>query len=277
MTLTRAQLTNALLTLTPQQVNDLLLFEHFKKWTADLFALAHAVNYSTAHRRLHKLTHTGALMIKVGNPLPSGGREPDIYFPTQVGVRMITRLRNRSKNPVTLPDMSNLTDNIHDLTALEVAIRSGCFEGARAFQKRKFVWNVQSFSLIPDVEFMSPNHVDRVFIEVEQTSRADHILNKYQQYVRFFDSLPQRPHPWLIIVFPDERTMRLLLAEHERAAMEATGGDSDYSFYYAVLTELREKHVLTYAAQLMRTTNDTGWIRPAEGLLDCTHALISPA
>ncbi len=45
MTLTRTQLTNALLTLTSQQTADLLLFERLKKWTADLFALAHAVNY----------------------------------------------------------------------------------------------------------------------------------------------------------------------------------------------------------------------------------------
>lgn len=276
MTLTRTQLTNALLTLTSQQTADLLLFERLKKWSADLFALAHNVNYSTAHRRLHKLSRAGALMIKVGNPLPLGGREPDIYFPTHVGVRMITRLRDRHKNPVTMPDTFNGQDNIHDLAVLEVAIRSGCFDSAQAFRERRFVWNTQPFSLIPDVEFVSPDKVDRVFIEVEQTSRADHILNKYQQYVRFFDSLPDRPHPWLIVVFPDVRTKRLLLAEHERAATEATGGDTGYNFYYAVLTELRDKRVLTYEAQLERRADGGGWNRLAEGLLDCTYALIQP-
>lgn len=277
MTLSRTQLTNALLALTSQQTADLLLFERFKKWTADLFALAHSVNYSTAHRRLHKLSRAGALMIKVGNPLPSGGREPDIYFPTHVGVRMITRLRDRSKNPVTMPDTLNLTDNVHDLAALEVAIRSGCFDGARAFQERKFFWNVQSFSLIPDVEFLSPDRSERVFIEVEQTSRADHILNKYQQYVRFFASLPAHPHPWLIVVFPDERAKRLLLAEHERAATEAVGDDIDINFYYAVLADMRLKNVKIFEADLARKADGTGWNRVAEGFLDCTYALIRSA
>ncbi len=277
MTLTRTQLTNALLKLTPQQTADLLLFERLKKWSCDLFALAHAVNYSTAYRRLHKLSRAGALMIKVGNPLPAGGREPDIYFPTHVGVRMITRLRDRHKNPVTMPDTFNPIDNIHDLAVLEVAIRSGCFDSAQAFREQRFAWDAQPFSLIPDVEFMSPDKAERVFIEVEQTSRAEHIQTKYDRYARFFAALPGRPHPWLIVVFPDDRVKRLLLAEHERAATEAAGGATDLNFYYAVLTELREKQVLAFEAKLERRPDGGGWTRLAEGLLDCTYALVRPA
>jgi len=279
MTLTRTQLTNALLALTPQQTADLLLFERLKKWTADLFALAHSVNYSTAHRRLRKLSRAGALMIKVGNPLPAGGREPDLYFPTHVGVRMITRLRDRHKNPVTMPDTFNPVDNIHDLAVLEVAIRSGCFDSAQAFRERRFVWNTQPFSLIPDVELMSPDKADRIFIEVEQTSRAEHIQAKYERYARFFASLPRQPHPWLIVVFPDLHTRRLLLAEHERAATAAAaaGSERDLNFYYAVLTELRAKQVQRYEAKLARRPDGGGWNRLAEGFLDCTYALIQLA
>jgi hypothetical protein len=272
MTLTRSQLTNALLALTSQQVNDLLLFEHFKKWTCELFALAHAVNYSTAHRRLHKLMKAGALMVKVGNPLASGGRDPDIYFPTQSGARMITRLRDRQKNYFVAPDTFNPIDNVHDLAALEATIRSGCFDGARAFQERKFTCNRQAYSLIPDAEFISPDKHEMVFVEVEQTSRPDHIVGKYQRYVDFFNSLPKRPSPWLVVVFPDERTKKMLIDEHEKAAT-AAAGDGEYNFYFATLTEMRAKRVMIYEAQLARKDGG-GWTRVAEGFLDCTYALI---
>jgi len=276
MTLSRTQLTNALLTLTPQQVNDLLLFEYFKKWTVSLFALAHAVNYSTAHRRLSKLAHTGALAVREGAPKAQGGSLPDLYHLMPLGARMITRLRDRHKNAVTMPDTSNPIDNVHDLAVLEVAIRSECFDSARAFQERKFIWNMKPSSLIPDVEITSPDKSDWLFIEVEQTSRADHILNKYQQYARFFDSLPERPQPWLIVVFPDDKTKRLLLTEHQRAATKAAG-DGEYNFFYAVLTELRLKNVVTYETRLERKEDGFGWKRMADGLLDCTYGLIRRA
>lgn len=272
MPLSRTQLTNALLTLTPQQVSDLLLFEYFKKWTVDLFALAHAVNYSTAHRRLHKLSKAGTLMSKVGNPLGVGGREPDIYFASPTGVRMLTRLRDRQKNAVTMPDTSNPVDNLHDLAVLEVAIRSGCFDGARAFQAQKFFWNAQPFSLIPDVEFLSPDGSDRVFVEVEQTSRADHILRKYEQYARFFSTLPDHPHPWLIVVFPDERTKKLLLPEHERAAYQVADGN-DFFWFHATLTDLQAKRVRIYESKVELKPGG-GLQTVAYGFLDCTRCLL---
>lgn len=81
----------------------------------------------------------------------------------------------------------------------------------------------------------------------------------------------------MIVVFPDERTKRLLLTEHERAATQAAGDDVDCSLYYAVLTELRLKNAMTYEAELARKADGTGWNRLSEGFLDCTYALLRHA
>lgn len=273
MPLSRSQLTNALLTLTPQQTADLLIFEHFKKWTVDLFALAHHVNYSTAHRRLHKLMRAGAIMVKVGNPLPAGGRETDIYYPTPTGARMITRLRDRAKNYVTPPDVSNPTDNLHDLATLEVAIRAEGYTTARAFQERKFTWRNATYSVIPDVEFISPDNKDRVFIEVEQTSRPDHIAGKYEKYTRYFQTQNLR-RCWLVVVFPDRRVEKLLRREHEAAAQAAANAlPGDYNLFWATLSELRAKRVTTFDNPVERHSDNT-WRQIGIGFLECTYGFL---
>ena len=273
MPLSRSQLTNALLTLTPQQITDLYKFEHFKKWTCDLFALAHHVNYSTAHRRLHKLMRAGAIMVKVGNPLPSGGRETDLYYPTPTGARMITRLRDRAKNYVVPPDVSNPIDNVHDLATLEVAIRADGYATARAFQERKFIWQTKPYSVIPDVEFSSPDNKDRMFIEVEQTSRPDHIAGKYEKYTRYFQTQNLR-RCWLVVVFPDRRTEKLLRREHEAAAEAAANAlPGDYNLFWATLSELRAKRVTTFDNPVERQSDNT-WRQIGTGFLECTYGFL---
>lgn len=273
MTLTRTQLTNALLTLTPQQISDLYQFEHFKKWTVDLFALAHHVNYSTAHRRLHKLMKAGAIMVKVGHPLPAGGRETDLYYPTPTGARMITRLRDRAKNYVTPPDVSNPIDNVHDLATLEVAIRAEGYATARAFQERKFTWRNAPYSVIPDVEFISPDNKDRIFIEVEQTSRPDHIAGKYEKYTRYFQTQNLR-RCWLVVVFPDRRTEKLLRREHENAAEAAANAlPGDYNLFWSTLSELRDKRVTTFENPVERHSDNT-WRQIGTGFLECTYGFL---
>jgi hypothetical protein len=268
----RSEATNALLKLTPQQVTDLCEFERFKKWTAELFALQRDVNYSTSHRRLHKLLDAGALAVREGRPLPAGGRETDIYYPTSLGARMITRLRDRGKHYVTAPDVSNPIDNVHDLAALEVAIRSGCYATARAFQERTFQGHGKTISLIPDVEFVSPDRKDRVFVEVEQTSRPEHIAGKYEKYTSYFEIIGPAS-AWLLVVFPDERAERLLRREHETAAESAAAEcGKSFNFFWATLSEVRSKNVRTYEG-VMRQDPDQTWHQVADGLLDCAHGM----
>jgi hypothetical protein len=132
----RSETSQLLLALTWQQQSDLLLFERFKKWTPALLARVNYLDQSSANRRLHRLLVAGVLAVRRGQPLPGGGRHPDLYYPTASGVRLITRLRHRGGNYVTSPDVSNLFDNDHDLAALEIAVRSGQFREARAFEKR---------------------------------------------------------------------------------------------------------------------------------------------
>lgn len=273
MTLTRTQLTNALLALTPQQVIDLGEFEHFKKWTCELFALRWKVNYSTAHRRLHKLVASGAIGVREGRPLPAGGRETDVYYPTNAGARMITRLRDRGKHYVTPPDVSNPVDNIHDLAALEIAIRAEGYGTARAFQERTFVRLGKTHSIIPDVEFISPDGKDVVFVEVEQTYRPDHIAGKYEKYIHYFNAIGPMNN-WLVIVFPDERTEKLLRRDHEAAAQAAAhAGPNDYNLYWSVLSKVRSKGVMTFDGPMEKQA-DGHWHQVGDGFLDCTTNLL---
>lgn len=270
MSMNRSQITNALLALTPRETSDLLEFEHFKKWTPDLLAMRFGVNHSTGNRRLHRLLRSGAITVRRGYPLPAGGRERDLYALTPDGARMITRLRDRNANHLEAPDISNPIDNVHDLATLEVAIRSGCYSTARAFQERQFVCAGKTCSVIPDVELISDDQRHRLFIEVEQTSRPDHITTKHQKYVDFFHTLTG-PHPWLVILFPDEPTQKLLLAEHQAAA-RAADDDDDLSLCYGCLAELRANHVTTLDGQFSDRAAEAGQ-KISDGLLQCIYSL----
>jgi hypothetical protein len=273
----RSDTTNALLKLTPQQVTDLCEFERFKKWTAELFALRHGVNLSTGYRRLQRLVDVKALEVRAGQPLPRGGSEKDLYAITALGGRMITRLRDRGSDYVTAPDVSNPIDNVHDLCALEVAIRSGCYEDARAFQKRTFDVGRQAITIIPDVEFMSPDGHDLIYIEVEQTSKPAHIKTKYANYAAVM-RLWKRPAPlpWLVIVFPDERARRLLCAEHEAIAQAERNRDEegvfDYNFFWASLVTLRENDVRAFDGEWREDVGGS-WYPVKKGLMDCVKDL----
>ncbi len=242
--MSRTETVNALLACSPQQISDVCEFERFKKWTPELFAMRWGVNLSTANRRLHRLAHTGAIAVKVGSPLPAGGRERDIYYLTPLGARMVTRLRERGSNYVTAPDISNPIDNVHDLTALEVAVRSGCYAESRAFQKRVYRVSGETLTLIPDVEFEVPERRSTFFIEVEQTSKPEHIAEKYRRYAQLFAAQLHRD-PWLVIIFPTYDTFRLLFDEHIAAATQAAAG-RPFNFYSCNLHELRVQRVTTF-------------------------------
>jgi hypothetical protein len=255
MALSRSQITNTLLKLTPQNVADLREFERFKKWTPELMALRHGVNLSTAYRRLRRLVDVEALAVRVGKPLPTGGRERDIYYPTPAGARMITRLCDRGPNYVTAPDVSNPIDNVHDLAVLEITLRSGCFSEARAFQKRTLSVDGETLTIIPDAEFMAPDRRSTFFLEVEQTSRPEHIARKYDAYSKIFETGLFRD-PWLVIGFPDLRTFRALYTEHDNAARSRQGKSvRSLNFFYVNLHELRARQITQFD-----TRGGRGWI-----------------
>lgn len=263
----RAETTNALLKLTPQQVTDLCEFERFKKWTAELLALQHGVNLSTGYRRLQRLVEVGALAVREGQPLPRGGSEKDLYALTPLGARMVTRLRDRGSDYVTAPDVSNSIDNVHDLAALEVAIRSGGYADVRAFQKRTFNDRGKKVMIVPDVEMQSADRRNVIYVEVEQTARPSHIKAKYANYAAVMRARQKpAPLPWLAIVFPNELSRKLLYAEHEATARAERDRDeeglADYNFFWCTLDALREKSV---------TTLDGVWRQDATGAFHQTE------
>lgn len=261
----RAQTTNALLSLTPQQVDDLCDFERFKKWTPELLALRHKVNLSTANRRLHRLEHSGAIAVKVGHPLPAGGRERDLYYLTPLGAKMVTRLRERGSHYVTAPDISNPIDNLHDLTALEVVVRAACYAEARAFQKRTYTIGGSPLVIIPDVEFEAPDRRSTFFVEVEQTSKPEHIAEKYRKYATLFAARLHRD-PWLVIVFPTYDTFRLLIDEHTAAATQAAA-ERPFNFFYCNLHELRAQRVTTFEGRRGSDRYHLGFLDNCSGML----------
>jgi hypothetical protein len=231
--------------LTPQQVLDLCEFEHVKKWIPDLFALRFDIDRSTANRRLNRLVKIDALAKRKGYPLPKGGREDDIYYLSLLGARLVTKLRQRGANYVEAPNIANPIDNLHDLTVLEITLRAECYWQARFFQRQVFQVGGRDIVVIPDADFLSPYKSDRFFLEVEQTAKFEHILEKYQKYTQIFSTLSEEVTPWLVIGFPDFETFNQLIADHRQAANSVAAG-RPLNLYYSLCSELHNQDCKTF-------------------------------
>lgn len=243
--LSRTTVNRALGSLTPQQMVDLCEFEHVKKWTPALFALRFDVDLSTANRRLNRLVKTGALSKRSGYPLPKGGREADIYYSNLLGARLITQLRQRGANYVEAPNIANPIDNLHDLTVLEITLRAGCYEWTRFFQRQVFQVGGRDIVVVPDADFLSPEKHERFFIEVEQTTKPEHILDKYKKYDQIFTILGEEATPWLVIGFPDFATFQQLYDNHWQAARSVAASRS-LNFCYCLRSELHNQGCQTF-------------------------------
>ena len=187
----RNLVTSTMLSLTPLQRDDCLLFQRHKKWSAPLFALHRYLDQSTAHRRLKRLMAAGVVDVRRGQPYPNGGRETDVYYVTPLGARVITRLKALGSSYVEAPDVSDPYANQHDLAVLEIAIRSSFFQQARAFEQQKIIRTDGSqFVLIPDLYF-GPNVFlkDILYVEVEQTVKPEHVTGKYEKYAQLMHGM----------------------------------------------------------------------------------------
>lgn len=113
----------------------------------------------------------------------------------------------------------------------------------------------------------------KMFIEVEQTSRPDHIAGKYEKYTRYFQTQNLR-RCWLVVVFPDRRVEKLLRREHEAAAQAAANAlPGDYNLFWATLSELRDKRVTTFDNPVERHSDNT-WRQIGTGFLECTYGFL---
>src|SRR3712207_950184 len=71
-----------------------LCFARFPKWTAACYALHWAISEDTAGRDLKDLQRAGVIACLQGRGHGGGGREPDLWFLTRLGARVLTRHRS---------------------------------------------------------------------------------------------------------------------------------------------------------------------------------------
>lgn len=248
----RKDVDTALLTLSWRQRDDLVLFQRLKKWTAALLALHWRIDQSSANRRLHQLVKLGALAVRRGQPWPDGGRTPDVYYLTPLGARLVTRLQRLGGSYVEAPDVTNEVDNTHDLATLEVAVRLGVINQARAFEK----WTMPScrggqITVIPDLRYLYEAHGQWLCFEIEQTLKAQHILRKFETYAEVsVEHLGQPRKPRLIMVYPSRESEQRLLIDHAAAAQDTQAMYYQLmpmEFYAVSLPRLRERGVTDLA------------------------------
>jgi DNA-binding MarR family transcriptional regulator len=233
--LSRKHITQMLLHLTPAQLGDLVLFRHHKKWTVPLMAMRLGVDQSTANRRLHHLVQQQVVDRLPGQYRVTGGRWPDLYYLTRLGARVLSRHLQLGSNYIEAPSAANTASNDHDLCVLEIAVRLGkwkemrhrermtfdCYEFvADSREETQFRKTGEQFVLVPDLMLPDDDHPD-VYIEVEQTTRYQHIVQKHRAYEMLgITYIAKKALPWVYIIFGDEQRERMLLADHLRALSE---------------------------------------------------------
>jgi DNA-binding MarR family transcriptional regulator len=260
----RKRITETMRQLTPLQLADLVLFQHHKKWTVHLMAMQLDADQSTANRRLRSLMAAGMLGRRPGGFRSTGGRRSDLYCLTPLGARVLSRHLQLGGNYLTAPNVANEANNDHDLFVLELAIRLGQWDKMRHRERMTFDryeplspsnWHAgfkptdEQFVLVPDL--MLPDHefahekgyTYGIYIEVEQTTRYQHIERKRDTYRLL--TLNYRAQgltsPVLYIVFGDEQQQRALLPEHLRAWRENTTSLS--YVHYTNMDLIRHKEV----------------------------------
>jgi hypothetical protein len=261
-----------------RQREDLELFSRFKKWTAALFGRYNLRDQSSANRRLKKLVALGALAVQCGHPLPDGGRSPDVYHLTGLGARLVTRLLGLGSSYVEPPDMSNENDLRHDLTTLEIAVRVNRVHDARAFTKMTIKSAVgEAVTVIPDLMFSDQAFTKRdVYIEVEQTAKAEHFTRKFATYGKISRAYfaNAQPAPLLIVIYPSRGIEEMLLTEHQAVAAVVKRGSGIVPLCFAStnLDELRRRQVARLARYAPYSDDEGRPIIEREGLLQClTH------
>jgi len=226
--LSRKRITETLLRLTPAQLADLILFHHHKKWTVQLMAMYCNVDQSTVNRRLRRLVQHQVVDRRPGGYRMTGGRWPDIYYLTRLGAAVLSRYLQLGSSYIEAPNVANVASNEHDLWVLEIAIRLGCWDEMRHRERMtferyecretQFCRTGERFVLVPDLMLPGGDGPD-VYVEVEQTTRYQHIMQKHRNYANLGVTYvaENKLLPQVYIVFGNEQQERALLPDHLRA------------------------------------------------------------
>ncbi len=203
-----------------------LCFARFPKWTAACYAAHWGISEDTAGRDLQDLQRAGVVACLQGRGRGAGGREPDLWFLTRLGARVLTRHLG-SRSPIKAPkavadgDMPIRTaggipkyrvpakpaQNAHDLNCLRLGVAFGWLHDDSGWDVRKALtypddegWEC---TLVPDfahrwetrleerqAAFMGYGTVDHLWcVEVEGTDEGAHVRQKRRGYAGLARSL----------------------------------------------------------------------------------------
>ena len=233
----------ALAALDEQALADLLLFRRLKKWTVPCFAEQWDCSEDVARRALRALHAAGVVGCLQGQIHGSGGREPDLYFLTRLGARVLTRHLGLGRNadiraPTVALDAGEASSgglvkhrvaakpgqDAHDLACLRLAVHFGWLADDTRWRTREALRYVAGADrhravLVPD--FFRPTERGLWCVEVEGTTEAQHIRTKHRRYRALFDDLSRRKghdfRPHLTLVFTSAAVLEQVLRVHERA------------------------------------------------------------
>ncbi len=249
----------ALTALAGQPLDDLLVFWHLKKWTIPCFADFWNASHDTARRALRALHAVGVIGCLQGRIRPVGGREPDLYFLTRLGARVLTRHLGLGKNqdiraPTVASDGGEVTagglvkhkvaakpgQDVHDVACLRLAVHFGWLGDRSRWQTREALryattdgrWPV----LVPD--FFLRREKSLWCVELEGTTEWKHIRDKHRRYFALCRDLERREaHDFRLhvtLVFTGEAARIPVRRLHERAYVTQ---DYAYSLSWATLDD----------------------------------------
>ncbi len=210
-----------------------LCFARFPKWTAACYAEHWEVSEDTASRDLKDLQRLGALACLQGRGHGAGGREPDLWFLTRLGARVLTRHLD-PRTPIKAPKVvadgdtpictaggipkyrvpAKPAQNAHDLNCLRLGVAFGWLDDDSGWDVRKALtypddegWEC---TLVPDfarrweerletrqAAFMGYGTVDHLWcVEVEGTDEGAHVRRKHQGYAALARGFDQPGQPY---------------------------------------------------------------------------------
>ena len=243
--------------LAGQPLEDLLCFRRLKKWTVPCFADHWNTSEDTARRALRDLCAAGVIGCLQGAVHGRGGREPDLYFLTRLGARVLTRHLGLGPNeeiraPTVALDAGEVTkggltkhkvaakpgQDAHDLACLELAVHLGWLPADSGWRTREALHYAAGHDrhaalLVPDFYRRTK---DRLWcVEVEGTTEAKHIRAKHRRYRALFADWARdagydfRGH--LTLVLTGEATREPVRRLHERAYVT-----QDYAYWLSWTT-----------------------------------------
>ncbi len=209
-----------------------LCFARFPKWTAACYAEHWEVSEDTASHDLKALQRLGVIACLQGRGHGAGGREPDLWFLTRLGARVLTRHlapRTSIKAPKVVADGDTAlrtaggipkyrvpakpAQNAHDLNCLRLGVAFGWLHDDSGWEVRKALTYLDGegweCTLVPDfarrweeqlegrrAAFLGSEVVEHLrCVEVEGTEEGAHVRQKHRGYAALARSLERCDQP----------------------------------------------------------------------------------